>query len=486
VIKERAVTNNGRALNEKIGQKIGRRDLLRLGGGAAMLAVGATMLSPWSGKVLGQAKAVALNASPRPTIYKHLIATDGWIHQKGASGFWFPDPLAADYTLTADGGGMWGFGFRDVTELDGGPATPTPALTTNPLILAQKNHFQQAAPLLYFDEGDAIQLTLTNMGMAVRPDLTDGHTVHWHGFRNALPAFDGVPEMSTAVPIGRDFPYYYHPTDPGTYMYHCHMEDVEHVQMGMTGIVFVRPAQNRNGATGAPIARGFPGDTYGGAPTAPLGYTYNDGVALTDPRSTAYDREFGIFLSEIWSRARYDGAHIQEHDWSDYHADFFLMNGRTYPDTLAANGGALDTLTGDLIAPAGSPELQYQPISSLIQCNAGDRVLLRFVNLGYTQPAMRLAGIKMHVIGKDATLLRGHGGADTSYYSDTVHVGPGEAYDAIFQAPPKSGSGYDTYLLYSTSMGALTNPGKTGLGGQLTEVRVYAAGTVPAQAAPNE
>ena len=78
----------------------------------------------------------------------------------------------------------------------------------------------------------------------MRPDLFDAHTIHWHGFRNAIPWFDGVPEMSISVPIGRDFAYYYQPRDPGTYMYHCHFEDVEHVQMGMTGVLYVRPKQN--------------------------------------------------------------------------------------------------------------------------------------------------------------------------------------------------------------------------------------------------
>jgi FtsP/CotA-like multicopper oxidase with cupredoxin domain len=302
--------------------------------------------------------------------------------------------------------------------------------------------------------------------------------------------------MSISVPIGRDFPYFYHPHDPGTYMYHCHFEDVEHVQMGMTGTVFVRPAQNKTGnAAGAPIARGYPGDPspYGtGGPTAPLGYVYNDGVALGDPRSTAYDREFSIFLNEIWAEAHYNDAHIQESDWSDFHADFYLMNGRSYPDTLEPNGGGTDGTTGDLIPPAGRPELQYQPISSLIQCKAGERVLLRFVNLGYTQPAMRLSGIPMHVVGKDATPLRGRGsldlrdGADTSYTTDTVYLGAGESYDAIFTAPNKTGAGYDTYLLYNNAMGTLTQPGGPGLGGQMTEVRVYAAdAALPDQTAPN-
>ncbi|MEZ4656125.1 MAG: hypothetical protein R2911_00980 [Caldilineaceae bacterium] len=219
-------------------------------------------------------------------------------------------------------------------------------------------------------------------------------------------------------------------------------------------------------------------------------------MALNDPRSTAYDREFTFMLTEFWAQSHYDDAHIQVSDWSDYHADFYLMNGRSYPDTLAPNGGGTDTNTGDLIAPAGFPELQHQPISSLVQCNAGERVLLRFANLGYTQPAMKLAGIQMHVIGKDATPLRGVGpgglrnGADTSYYTDTIYLGAGEAFDAIFTAPAtaKTGQNYDTYLLYNNALGALTQPGvggTGGLGGQMTEVRVYAAGTLPPQTTSN-
>jgi hypothetical protein len=117
------------------------------------------------------------------------------------------------------------------------------------------------------------------------------------------------------------------------------------------------------------------------------------------------------------------------------------------------------------------------------------------VNLGYTQPAMKLTGIQMHVVGKDATPLRGIGtgglrnGADTSYYTDTIYLGAGEAFDAIFIAPAYSGAngsnGYDTYLLFNNALGTLGTPGGTGLGGQMTEVRVYAAGHLLPQTAPN-
>ncbi len=94
-----------------------------------------------------------------------------------------------------------------------------------------------------------------------------------------IPFFDGEPTGSVSVPVGRFFTYVYRPHDPGTYMYHCHVEDIEHVTMGMTGIVFVRPLQNKYGnSAGAPVAR-----TNGDAAGAPLGYAYNDGVALGDP-----------------------------------------------------------------------------------------------------------------------------------------------------------------------------------------------------------
>jgi FtsP/CotA-like multicopper oxidase with cupredoxin domain len=467
-------------------RKVSRRQLLKVGGTAFAAAAGATLLPRWAGKWLSPVQDAA--ASPTPQIYRHLIGSDGWISipmgtiTNSLGAVIGPDSLAPENKNT------YVFGFREVTMLDA--PGPTPSTTTEPRILAQRGFVQHSAPLLFFDENDAIQITLSNLGLSVRPDLTDPHTIHWHGFRNALPIFDGVPEMSISVAIGKDFPYYYHPTDPGTYMYHCHNEDVEHVQMGMDGVVFVRPAQNRTGAGGGPVAR------YNGGPsTAPLGYAYNDGVAPGSPQSTAYDREFAVFLNEFWAQSHYDDAHIQVSDWSDFHADFYLMNGRSYPDTLAPNGGGTDLSSGNLIAPPGRPDLQHQPISSLIQCSAGDKVLLRFVNLGYTQPAMKLTGIPMHVIGKDATPLRGLGsgglrnGVDTSYIADTIYLGAGEAFDAIFTAPAYSGAngsnGYDTYLLFNNALGALNRPGGAGLGGQMTEVRVFAAGALPAQTYPN-
>jgi FtsP/CotA-like multicopper oxidase with cupredoxin domain len=165
------------------------------------------------------------------------------------------------------------------------------------------------------------------------------------------------------------------------------------------------------------------------------------------------------------------------------------MNGRVYPDTLEPPGGLTDPVTGDLLPPNNDPNLahlRYQPISSLVEATAGERVLLRFINLSFQQYSMTLGGIKMRVIGADATLLRGRDGTDLSYMTNTIYIAVGQSYDAILEAPAYQGPGpYDTYLLYNRDYNRLHNAGAPGYGGQMTEIRVYPPGVLDTQTGPN-
>ena len=434
--------------------RVDRRRFLGMTGSAlAVAGIGA-----WAGRVL-EPEQVAAAADAPPNLY--LAGTDGWIHlpPTPAIGAFHPDTLAPPGLTT------YIFGFRNVTGL------------SQTQRLAQKNKAQHQAPLFWVPQYDGnpaheFRVQLTNLGLALRPDLFDAHTLHWHGFRNVIPFFDGEPTGSVSVPAGREFTYVYRPRDPGTYMYHCHVEDVEHVHMGMTGLVFVRPAQDGQ-------SHAHDGRTY-------TRFMYNDGDG-----STGFDREFAMFMSEVWAEAHWDDAHIQLPEWSDYRADFALLNGRVYPDTVAPNGSIdpfhpVRDANGDLIAPQGRPDLQYQPQSSLVTCNSGERVALRFANLGFREGAMTIAGLRMRVVGRDATPMRGRDGTDTSYETDTLNIGPGESYDVLFTAPPKTGSGaYDTYYLYNRSFSRSNNLAPGGFGGQATEIRVYANG-VASQSYPNE
>lgn len=417
-----------------------RRDFLRAAGGLAGTSLAVSLFPQSFRRLLGPVDTVSAQTQA-PDLF--FAGTDGWIHlpESPAIPPFHPDSLApAPFTTYI-------FGFHNLTTL-------APDQIAN-----QKNKAQHSAPLWWLTEGTEFHLKLTNLGLAMRPDLTDAHTVHFHGFRDAIPYFDGEPHGSVAVPMGKELTYVYRPHDPGTYMYHCHVEDVEHVQMGMAGMVFVRPASNPK-------------------------WAYNDSA-------TAFDREFSMMLTEMWAEAHWADAHIQLPEWSDYHADFSLLNGRTYPDTIAPNG-SIDPFhpnvdaNGDLVPPAGHPELQYQPISSLVQCNAGDKVLLRFANLGYNTSVMTLSGIPMTVVGRDATPLKGRDGTLLHYQSQSIALPVGASADAIFTAPPKTGPGaYDRYLLYNRAYQRSNNLDPAGFGGQMTEVHVYPAGTLPAQTLPN-
>jgi FtsP/CotA-like multicopper oxidase with cupredoxin domain len=391
---------------------------------------------------------------------RHLrfVASDGWIKLPGANSPYHPDDMAPDLLTT------YVFGFRDVTGFN------------EDQILAQKMKMQHIAPIWWLRQEEDTYLRLGNLGLEIRPDLIDAHTLHFHGFRNAIPIFDGEPHSSVGVPIARELVYFYRPHDPGTYLYHCHFEETEHVHMGMTGAVFVRPYQDHSPPAGLPVAR-LEGNT---DPAAPLGYTYNDGDG-----TTAFDREFVMCLTDIWTLAHWCDSHVQLPEWSDYNPDYYLLNGRVWPDTIEPAGGGPDLAgDGDLIPPPGRPDLRYQPVSSLVQCEAGERVLLRLVNMAFIEQTMRLGGIKMRVVGRDATLLRGRDGTDLSYETDSVLIGAGESADAIFIAPDVDVE--TTFLLHSRNYAHLSNGGGAGYGGQMTEVRVFPAGTdLPAQTVPN-
>ncbi|MEP7118019.1 MAG: multicopper oxidase domain-containing protein [Acidobacteriota bacterium] len=471
------------------GQPYSRRRFFKLAGGATVAAAGMGVLPNPFNKLLTPVGISDAHAQAYPAPDLFYGGTDGWISLPKSPSIFseslgvetHPDPLAPDPKLST-----YIFGFRDLTYL------------TDAQRAAQKNHAQHSAPMFWLDQYNPnaatpkdFRIQLTNLGLALRPDLFDAHTIHWHGFRNVIAFFDGEPTGSVAVTTGRVFQYIYRPRDPGTYMFHCHVEDTEHVHMGMTGPVFVRPLQNGT-------AKVSGGKTY-------TKFAYNDGDG-----STGYDREFAMFCSEVWCDSHWADAHIQLPEWTDYRADFCMLNGRVYPDTVAPNAPMVlpngktwadmhslpvQTNDGDLMAPAGNDHLQFQPLSALVTCIAGERVLLRFANLGFRESAMTLAGIKMKVVGKDATPMKGRDGTDTSFMASTVSFGAGESIDAIFTAPAFSGGsgsstqGYDTYVLYDRAYERSNNLAAEGAlpyGGRRTEVRVYPGSSLAAQNHPND
>jgi FtsP/CotA-like multicopper oxidase with cupredoxin domain len=413
--------------------------------------------------------------------------------------------------------------FYDSTQLDenrNGALLQPVGMTTVGVLSAQ-----QPAPLIAIDEDDELFLTLSNVGMIMRPDLFEQHTVHFHGYPNASSYYDGVPDASVAVNISGSMTYYYTAPDAGTYFWHCHITPPEHLQMGMVGQLYVRPRQNQvavgtdvraalvaqnkaiavkkdpnakdpnvlagltcndilcTGQTPAPASTGT-------APTvareaATVKYAYNDGDG-----STAYDVEYPIQMMGFDPTFHWVGMTFNPEDFSGMKDRYFMLSGRGYPDTVG--GGALTTPTSTNPAGIGTGALTTQAsdglarpsqvIPSLIQltsCSSSGggtpcagtqhRALLRISDLSVTEfSTLATIGIPMKVIAVNARLLRDQAGYSLAYKTNSITMGGGESTDVILDSTdvPKG-----TYFLYSTNLDHLSNDAEN-FGGMMTEIVV--------------
>lgn len=87
---------------------------------------------------------------------------------------------------------------------------------------------------------DTLNLTLSMNGMTPQEAAPyNGHTIHLHG-ADVPTSEDGVPETYNDV---NGDTYTWIPTSnmAGSYMYHCHVHTVKHLEMGMYGALIARP-----------------------------------------------------------------------------------------------------------------------------------------------------------------------------------------------------------------------------------------------------
>ena len=343
------------------------------------------------------------------------------------------------------------------------------------------------APLMAIDEDDEFFLTLTNVGMIMRPDLFEQHTVHFHGYPNASSFYDGVPDASVAINIGGSFTYYYLAPDAGTYFWHCHITPPEHLQMGMVGQIYVRPRQNRVASGGSlytalqsqqgdlrtacnssqdilctnplPLANTTATHT-NNAVGSPTLFAYNDGDG-----STAYDVEYPLQIHGFDPNFHFVGMTFNPEAFVDMKDKYFLLNGRSYPDTVT---------TGPMLTESSDGRSHFsQPLPSIINIPAGGKALLRISDLDVTEyQTLASLGIRMHVIGYNAKLLRDQAGNNTDYYTNSITLGGGESLDVILDASNTtlypSGS---VFYLYTPNLDHLSNDAEN-FGGLMTEVHI--------------
>src|SRR5689334_21565583 len=346
--------------------------------------------------------------------------------------------------------------------------------------------------------------------MIMRPDLFEQHTVHFHGYPNASAFYDGVPDASVAINIAASFTYYYMAPDAGTYFWHCHITPPEHLQMGMVGQLYVRPRQDRVPSTthlytallaqqddlrtkcdtadvlcSNPLPSGGDNGKSGGPTVATGGtggYAYNDGDG-----STWYDVEYPIQIHGFDPNFHFVGMTFNPESFNDMKDKYFLINGRSYPDTVGghtcAQGDPLPACANVAVGAVvpgpmhtQSTDGTYhssQPLPTVVNIPVNGKALLRISDLNVTEyHTLATLGIPMKVIALNARLLRDMAGNNMAYDTNSITLGGGESLDVILDA-----TGYapgQKFYLYTPQLDHLANDAEN-FGGMMTEINVCPA-----------
>jgi FtsP/CotA-like multicopper oxidase with cupredoxin domain len=351
----------------------------------------------------------------------HLAAGDGWVQR-------------------ADGGRHYTFGFSNMT-----------GVPNDEVVLKGLFNAKWSAPTLAFREGQEVYLALSNVGLLHRPDLFDPHSIHFHGFPQAAPIYDGVPDSSAVVNTGSTFTYYYKVNDPGTYIYHCHVESTEHMAMGMLGTLYVKPKQD-----GTSIS-------YGGRSYTKFAYNDVDG-------STGYDVDFPVQFGGFDGPFHDLHEAVQPLPFHELRSTHTFINGRGYPDTVVA--GALPAVQVDEGDPASVLAESSQVVSGLIRATVGQRILLRMSNTSVTEYfTVTVLGLPMRLVGQGAAIARarddaGVTGKEWAHNVGSLTLGGGENADVVIDT---TGVQPGTYFLYTTNLNYLSN-GNEDRGGIMTHI----------------
>jgi manganese oxidase len=186
-----------------------------------------------------------------------------------------------------------------------------------PLGQATASAARLPSPTLRVQEGELVKITLYNTHYLP-------HTIHLHGL-NQSNAMDG-DGMQHEVQPGENFTYEFVARNPGTYFYHCHVQEDVHVPMGLAGMLIVEPRRPHNH-----FARLIPG----------AGRIYSMGKATRE----SYGSEYSLVYMDVDERLNHIPATYRdprEIEWRmhrDYDttrrvSDIFLLNGRSFPFTL--------------------------------------------------------------------------------------------------------------------------------------------------------
>jgi manganese oxidase len=260
---------------------------------------------------------------------------------------------------------------------------------------------QYPGPTLVVNQGETVTINLTNYGIphAVSIVVT-GHEVSSTG------GSDGLVGQAAAIGDAEPTTFTFTANQPGTYLYHSlnGPNPGLHVEMGLLGVVIVRPDPVTN------IGRNAYGDNTG----------------------TDYDHEFLYLLTEVDPdiHAEMEGGHYTHFTNADRFAKIWFVNGRVFPDLFQADF---------------DPAYTHQPYKSLAMTHPTDRTLVRNINGGQDSHPFHYHGENLTFLAQDGRILSSDGvKADLGRSDNTINSAPKQAVDALWVWTGKD-LGWDIY-----------------------------------------
>jgi FtsP/CotA-like multicopper oxidase with cupredoxin domain len=269
---------------------------------------------------------------------------------------------------------------------------------------AGDDDFQHPSPTLCVDEDDTVTIVLNNT-------LPEDVSIIFPGQENVLangqpsqPQFDGSGNLTSLAPVaaanGGSMTYSFMASNPGTYLYESGTETAKQVNMGLFGALVVRPTMGEN-------------------------HAYNDpGTRFkTEADGDGYRAEYLMIFSEIDPMLHMAVEQGLPYNMNNYRSRYWMINGRSFPDTIAPNGARW---------------LPNQPYGSMVYIHPYDindnpqPALLRYLSVGTENYPHHPHGNHGRIIAQDGNLLVGEAGEDMSYEKFTTNIGPGQTYDELF------------------------------------------------------
>lgn len=249
--------------------------------------------------------------------------------------------------------------------------------------------------------GDTVYVVLRNNAIPQRVSVMfPGQRNVWvmgrpWGAKKASPRYEGgrMISLTDYLEPGRatSITYTFEATRPGVFLYESGTNPANQVQMGLYGVIIVRP----------------PGYNVPSDPNYKTAYGAGTG--------TRFDIEKTMVIGELDSLMHEALAQGAGYNILDYSPDYWVINGRSYPDTLRSNY---------------DPQMPSQPLGSSVAVRTGRRLLIRVVNVGFQNHTFHLGGIVGRVVAGDGYPFTSPA-RDTSYRKTAITLGSGQSFDII-------------------------------------------------------